>query len=284
MGDIHRADVLLLVPAAVGPDAIERIIHQRLENDDHWYAPSARPCILQFLFDEGKYLFQRLPDPGNGVPDDGDRDAGLGDWLTKTSTISVSPSFFMGFKAEKAFMNDAPDDLYLATLLWTKIFPLLEPAPDVDGFLLRVQPDNLAEISGRRFGRVRVGDMRRALTLLETAQLALKVDESWLVSWQPLRRSSERDVAQVIARRACKPPGTHALDRFEDAIDLDTAFEEQRLFHLDDQVVSGRGQSPAKSGSTCRGLKSRSSISAKVTWFSSNSSSRLRTRLVSAPA
>jgi hypothetical protein len=232
--EIQRADVLLLVPADVGPDAVDRIIRQRLESTAHWYNPSAPPCILQFLFDEGRYHFQRLPTPGNGTPNDGARGAGLGDWLSRTSTISVQPSFFMGFKAEKAFMNDPPDDLYLATILWTKIFPLLEPDPAVEGFLLRVRPGELAVIAQRRFGRVRTGDMKRALTLLETAQLALKVDDGWLVGWQPLRRSSVRDIAQVIARRACKPPGTHILDRLGDAIDLETGFEEQRLFQLDD--------------------------------------------------
>lgn len=231
--DIERADVLLLVPADVGPDAVTRIIKDRLEDNDHWYSPESAPCIMQYLFDEGRYVFQRLPIPGNGIPNDGTRPAGLGDWLARSSSIKVKPSFFMGIKAEKAFMNDPPEDLYLATLLWTKVFPLLEVDPNEEGVVLSVKPNQLAELIHERFGTVRSGDVRRALNLLETAQLARSIEDGgWLVGWQPIRRQSQRDVAQVIASRACKPPTTHGLDSFDETTeDADT---ELRLFSLDE--------------------------------------------------
>lgn len=74
--EVTRNDVVLLIPADVGPDAARRILVERVANTDHWYSPESPPCILQFLFDEERYMFQRLPTQGNGLPNDGSRESG----------------------------------------------------------------------------------------------------------------------------------------------------------------------------------------------------------------
>lgn len=114
-------------------------------------------------------------------------------------------------------MNDAPDRLYLATLLWTKVFPTFA-SESVIATSIRVRADEMATQISNRFGRLRTNDVRRSLDLLEDAQLAKRQEGGfWDVAWQPLRRVSERDVARVLASRACNPPGTHALDRLAEA-------------------------------------------------------------------
>ena len=69
---VEQVDVMLLVPQAIGPAAVTRIIHQRLQAPDHPYKPMMAPTIVQFGFDDSRYTMQRLLAPENGnIHDDG---------------------------------------------------------------------------------------------------------------------------------------------------------------------------------------------------------------------
>jgi hypothetical protein len=81
MARVRQTDVLLLVPQAVGVAAVKRIVVERFASSDHSYKPSVAPCIVQFAFDEDRYIFQRLLHPENGTLRDGDRVDGLGRWF-----------------------------------------------------------------------------------------------------------------------------------------------------------------------------------------------------------
>jgi hypothetical protein len=65
--DVTFVDVLVLVPQSVGVAAVKRIVVKRYAEATHWYKPSAPPCVVQFAFDEDRYIFQRLLEPRNGM-------------------------------------------------------------------------------------------------------------------------------------------------------------------------------------------------------------------------
>src|SRR5207302_5817905 len=119
---VTNLDVVLLVPMDVGPAAAIRILDQRLGDEGHPYKPNAPPCIVQFGFDEGRYLFQRIPHQLNGLPRDGARPDGLGRWFSENGDFRARPERIAHIKAAHAFANDQVDPLYLAVHLWAKTF------------------------------------------------------------------------------------------------------------------------------------------------------------------
>jgi len=66
---VIAVDVLQIVPIDVGPDAVDRIIHERYLNPDHPYTAPKPPCIAQYTRDSERYVIQRINDPANGVLD-----------------------------------------------------------------------------------------------------------------------------------------------------------------------------------------------------------------------
>ncbi len=56
--EVSHTDVLLLVPQSVGVATVKRVVVERFAEPDHPYKPSAAPCVVQFAFDEGRYIFQ----------------------------------------------------------------------------------------------------------------------------------------------------------------------------------------------------------------------------------
>jgi hypothetical protein len=218
LADVTYVDVILLVPLDVGPAAVRRVIVERALNDEHPYSPGTLPCVVQFGFDEGRYIFQRLPDPRNGMPRDGDRPDGLAGWFTRNGDFRAQPKRFASFKAARAFMNDPMDALYLATHLWAKTFPTGAGAAGA-GHPVRVavRPADLATELRAQHGGVRTGDVERALGLLATAKLAELTPDGWVVAWEELRSPGEHDLAQTLARRACRPPARGPIARLEAA-------------------------------------------------------------------
>ena len=216
--DVSHTDVLLLVPLDVGPAAVRRIIVERYLNPDHSYSPVTPPCIVQFGYDEGRYILQRLPDVRNGMPRDGDRPDGMAHWFTRNGDFRATPSRFADIKAARAFMNDPLDALYLATHLWAKTF-----ATDVGAsggarpVRVTVRASELAAELREQHGGVRSRDVERALELLTSAKLAARTADGWLVAWEELRTPGERDLPHIIATRACRPPAKGALARLEAA-------------------------------------------------------------------
>jgi hypothetical protein len=123
---------------------------------------------------------------------------------------------FSDIKAEKAFINDPVDSLYLAVHLWAKTFPTMAgdaPRP----VRLDIRAADLAAALRDRHGGVRTRDVERALELLATARLADKTNDGWVVAWEELRVPGADDLARAIATRACRPPTRSASSRLKAA-------------------------------------------------------------------
>jgi len=216
LADIAHTDVLLVVPQSVGVAAVKRIIVERFADSNHPYKPSVAPCVVQFAFDEDRYIFQRLLEPRNGMLRDRDRSDGLGKWFEENGDFKARPSRFSDIKAARAFINDPVDRLYLATHLWAKTFPTMAgdtPRP----VRLEVGAADLAAELRDRYGGVLASDVDRALELLKAAKLADRTPEGWIVAWEELRVPGEKDLAHALATRACRPPSRSATSRLEAA-------------------------------------------------------------------
>jgi hypothetical protein len=205
--DVAYCDVLLLVPLDVGVPAIRRILHERMNAPGHWYKPSAPPCIVQFSLDLGRWVFQRPPDPSNGKLREGSRVAGVNGWLDMNS-IKVKPERFVDVKAARPFINDSVDSLYLATLLWSKTFATAASAQEgPTPRLISTSIDEIVADLHAKYGGVKSDEVRKAMDLLQTAKLAeASRDGTWLVAWEKLHSSRERELERILARRACDPP------------------------------------------------------------------------------
>lgn len=220
--NVTHTDVLLLVPQSVGVAAVKRIVVERYADPEHPYKPSVAPCVVQFAFDENRYIFQRLLDPRNGTLRDGQRADGLGRWFEENGDFKARPSRFSDIKAARAFINDPVDRLYMATHLWSKTFPTMAGATSRP-VRLEVTPASLAAELRDRFGGVRASDVEGALELLQTAKLADRTSDGWLVAWEELRVPGEKDLAHALATRACRPPSRSASRRLADAAQAEAA-------------------------------------------------------------
>lgn len=214
--EVQYTDVLLLVPQAVGVAAVKRVIVERFADPDHPFKPSVAPCVVQFAFDEDRYIFQRLLEPRNGKLREENRPDGLGRWFEENGDFKAKPERFSDIKAARAFINDSADPLYLATHLWAKSFPTT--AGDADRPVrLDIRAADLAAELRDKFGGVRASDIQGALELLRTAKLADRTAEGWVVAWEELRVQGEKDLAHALATRACRPPSRGASSRLEAA-------------------------------------------------------------------
>jgi hypothetical protein len=212
--DVGYCDVLLLVPFELGIETTRRVLHERFADAAHWYAPSVAPCVVQFGLDQGRWIFQRISDPLNGVLREDGRPDGIGAWFAENS-IKVQPERVAAIKAARAFMNDPVDQLYLATHLWARTFATMvsQRVTDTLPAILQVTVDELTEHVRRHYGRVRRADVRRAMRLLQAAKLTEAVtDTDWQLAWYRLQVPGERDLSRAIARRVCDPPRTTRLD------------------------------------------------------------------------
>jgi hypothetical protein len=220
--DIAYIDVLFLVPQSVGVAAVKRIIVERFANPEHPFSPSVAPCIVQFAFDEDRYIFQRLLDPRNGTLREAGRPDGIGRWFEENGDFKARPSRFSDIKAARAFVNDPADALYLATHLWAKTLPTMagDAARPVR---LEVRSAELAAELRDKYGGIRASDVDHALELLKTAKLCEQTAEGWVIAWEELRIPGEKDLAHALATRACRPPSRSALKRLEAAEEADAA-------------------------------------------------------------
>jgi hypothetical protein len=214
LAEVAYTDVLLLVPGSVGVAAVRRVVVERYANPAHPYAPEAAPCVVQFVFDEDRYILQRLLEPRNGMPRDRERADGLARWFEENGEVKVRPGRFSEIKAQRAFMNDPVDALYLATHLWAKTFPTMAGASVTRPVRLEFDSANLAAELRAKFGGIRSSDVDRAMSLLKTGKLAERTATGWVAAWEELRvTGEERDLAHLLAMRACRPPERGALAR-----------------------------------------------------------------------
>lgn len=213
--DVAYVDVLLLVPLDIGTDIVRRVIAERLENADDPYSPGHPPCIIQYVAQPDKYVFQRRPDSGNGHVRDSQRNPALGDWLAR-GDFKPPAGGFAHVKAQRPFMNDPVAPLYLACQLWTKVFPTLaaDAAPVGDYKPLIMSADELVGKISAMYGRVSKSALRRAMEILVRSRCAesLGVDR-WRIAWGDLAHAGGEDVGEVLARRTQKPPAKGPIKR-----------------------------------------------------------------------
>jgi len=214
--DVSQTDVLLLVPQSVGVGAVKRIVVDRFADPAHPYKPSVPPCVVQFAFDEDRYIFQRLLEPLNGQLRDGDRADGLGRWFEENGDFKAKPVRFSDIKTARAFVNDPVDKLYLATHLWAKTFPTMS-GDSAQPVRLEFRSSDLAAELRDRFGGVRTSDVDHALDLLKAAKVADETGDGWVVAWEELHTPGERDLARALATRACRPPRRSVSSRLKAA-------------------------------------------------------------------
>lgn len=203
-----------MTPLDLGPDALRRIIEERLLNRDHQFELDAPLTITQFALDGDLYSIQRLVHPHNPTLRDHSRGLGLGSFLTNPGRINMKASRFAPIKAAKSFMNDPVDPLYLATHLWAKTFATMASDGRQRPFSLRFAPDEIAEQLREQHGTVRAADVRRALDLLSDARLAFRhTDGRWTVAWEEIPQARRQALQMVLAERAIRQPKRGAIDR-----------------------------------------------------------------------
>lgn len=193
---VTDVEVIQLVPPDVGPDAVDKIITDRMLDPDHPYKPSKAACIVQFIRDPDRYMFQRLNDPANGVIDGYGRVPHLGARIRK---INVPASSFVGIKGDKKFMNDPIKPLYLAVVLYIHVWPT-----ELKGRVgeVTVTPAETAKTLRGWYGAGSANDVRHTLDLLISAGLAVDNKDGTFTVAKPPRSRSEHDLARVIAQRS----------------------------------------------------------------------------------
>ncbi len=196
---IKSVDVLQLVHMKIGSHVVRRLIKERLENEAHFYKPTRRPVIVQFARESQTYHLQRINGGRNGRLLKGRRKPNIGDYLD--NVLNVQASMFIPIKSRRALINDQADRLYLATHLYSKTWPSMYGGSGSD---MTVNPSDTASVLREHHGGGRAADVRAALELLSDAGIASQLKSGlWRVSRKQLGRSGDRDIHEIIARRAC---------------------------------------------------------------------------------
>lgn len=219
LSDVRHVDVVLLVPLDIGTDVVRRVIVERLASADHGYKPGHPPCIVQYVAQPDKYVFQRRPDKGNGQLRDGVRDPGLGSWLHR-GDFKPPAAGFAHVKAQRPFMNDPVAPLYLACQLWTKVFPTLTAQTGAVGDYkpLVVTVNELAAEVSAMYGRVGKTAIRNAMAILVASRCAEQLGVGrWRIAWGDLAHKGGDEVGEVLARRTQKPPAKGPIRRLAEA-------------------------------------------------------------------
>jgi hypothetical protein len=205
----NGVDVLLIVPFSLGTAAVKRILRDRLLSEEHGYAPSRTPCIVQYTKDSERYTFQRINDSANGRLRESNRLQGLGAWL-EADNVPVRADRFQQIKASRRFGNDPIDPLYLAAHLWvTEFAELSQERPRIGRYVsLVVDTPTVANRLRTRYGKGGKKDVDRAMAILGAAQLATPLSgTTWRVAWGELARRNQIDsLLEVIAERAESRP------------------------------------------------------------------------------
>lgn len=191
-------DVLLFVQLRVGTDAARRIFTERLDNPDHEYKPSRRPVLIQYARESDRYSFQVWKGPETGTFLENKR---YPDYAKFTSDLVIPPGKFAGLKVQHAFMNDRVKPLYLATVLWTKVFPSVFGAGKVEH---EVTTKGLHATLHSQYGYGTVDDIREAMALLVAARLAVSTHPGKWTVYRRLLRKTGSDVHTLIAERVAE--------------------------------------------------------------------------------
>ena len=217
---VSHVDVLFLTPHEHSLNAASRILDAAAD-PNHPYEPTSHPLVASFVLSSNsipsRYVIQRVPLDHNGTLRERDRSVAVGKRLA-SQTILASVGLFEAVKVERVFMNDPIDPLYLATHLWTRIFPELSSTHATSPNAIHVTEDQLADELKTRYGRGAPRDIRTALNHLAQARLCGQdADGRWTVAWQQLRRRrTDHDTAKQIAERIVKPPEKGSFQRLKE--------------------------------------------------------------------
>lgn len=214
-GEQHRpstVDVMFLTPMDTGPDAARRLFEERVDNPQHSYKPDRRPVMVQFARTDDRYIFQPWPDRAlNGTLTPGPIDVGA------FPELKLRPDRFASIKAQYAFMNDPVKPLYLATRLWTSVFPSRFWVDDAKNEFTATA-DSIAAVVRQHYGRGRVSDVKEAMHILSAAGLAASnLDGEWTVTRRTLRNDVQKAIADRIAKGSAATPLSRRQRREADA-------------------------------------------------------------------
>jgi hypothetical protein len=196
--DVSKIDVLCLTPSETGNNPVDRILGERYLNAAHFYDPLLPPVIGQFSREADKYSFWRSRDPRNGVL----CTPLLNDFID--GGYRAPGSFWTPFKAKYPFMNDSPPALYLACIIWLKVLPTMQVS--IGEFETTI--DDVTSTLKTLYDGGSKKSVREAFSLLKRANFVSSADESGAYVIKRIRsRGGEDDFAQLLAERACLPPG-----------------------------------------------------------------------------
>jgi hypothetical protein len=166
--DVGHLDVVQLVQTRVGLNAVRRVIKERLLDPAHSYKPSQPPCIVQYSRTPDVYVLQRIPDPVNGtIYSPPARSPNIANYLDNDFSPPIRN--FIATKTRRAFINDPIPPLYLATHLWTRTWPTMVGRIATD---YTVDPKATVQSLREQYGMGNLSDVKKALTLLQTAGVA----------------------------------------------------------------------------------------------------------------
>lgn len=189
-------DVLYLSPMETAAAAVQRVLRDRVDNPDHSFKPVRRPTVVQFVNNLDRYIFQFWPDERiNGSLYVGGRTPNYGLF---TEELKVPPAQFARNKVTHGFMNDPVKPLYMATRLWTSVFPSKFGTGTTE-FTTTV--GQVAVLVRGQYGHGTASDVRAGMRLLVAAGLATEETvNTWKVKRRNLRSDAD-DVHVAIAER-----------------------------------------------------------------------------------
>lgn len=192
---VKSLDVLQFVQMRHASDAARRILTERLDEPDHPYKPDRRPVLIQYAHEADRYIFQVWSGAENGAFASNSR---IPDYGSYKSDLNIMPDQFAHLKVQHVFMNDRVKPLYLATVLWTKVFPSLHGAGVLEH---PAKTSHLQGVLQKQYGHGRADDIRDAMGILVAAGLAVvKGTDEWNVHRRILRKAGS-DVHTLIAKR-----------------------------------------------------------------------------------
>jgi len=217
MSPVDPIDVLWLTPMETATAAVRRVF-ERFDDPTHDYKPLRRPVVVQFSSNPDNYVLQFWPDKsvtGALAPTD------VFSYADFDEDMKVPPDKFKHVKVKYAFMNDPVKPLYLATRLWTSIFP--SQFGTSEEFVATTQ--EIAEVVKAQYGHVRTADVEAAMGILRAAGLATDAKPRWRVRRRKLRHLGEvhEAIAGLVDRGTSEPRRRKGSSQGELALfDLDS--------------------------------------------------------------
>jgi hypothetical protein len=196
MRKVRKVDVLYLTPAATTNDAVDRILGERLATSDHFYKPSEPPTIAEHSRDSDKYAFVRNRDPRNGALSQQEVQK-----FIDRGGYKAPGSFWTPIKAQRPFINDTTSLLYLATVIWIKVLPVILKGA-IEG---QTTAAEIADTLKKQYEKGRISEVLNAVDLLGRGGLASVDTNGTIKVKRQTRRRNEADFARYLTERACAP-------------------------------------------------------------------------------